>query len=121
MQILGPNDRKKNLVVRLHGSGKHKPVLLIGHLDVVEARSEDWTTDPFQFVEKDGYYYGRGTQDDKSLAALWVAIFMRLHRESAQRPLDRDLPPDLTALLHACLAKDRAARSAVAAAVSMVR
>ena len=43
-----------------------KPVLLIGHLDVVEARPEDWTTDPFQFVEKDGYYYGRGTQDMKA-------------------------------------------------------
>ncbi|MGH9536720.1 MAG: hypothetical protein ACRD3H_02295 [Terriglobales bacterium] len=55
LHILGPNDRKKNLVVRFHGSGKHKPVLLIGHLDVVEARREDWTTDPFQFVEKDGY------------------------------------------------------------------
>src|SRR5580698_9567815 len=68
MQILGPNDkdRKKNLVVRLHGNGKHKPILLIGHLDVVEAHREDWTTDPFQFVEKDGFYYGRGTQDMKS-------------------------------------------------------
>ena len=48
-----------------HGTGKHKPILLIGHLDVVEARREDWTTDPFQFVEKDGYFYGRGTQDMK--------------------------------------------------------
>ena len=65
LYIGGPNDRKKNLVVRLHGSGAHKPVLLIGHLDVVEARREDWTTDPFQFVEKDGYFYGRGTQDMK--------------------------------------------------------
>src|ERR1700731_5161479 len=63
--IGGPNDRKKNLVVRLHGSGRLKPVLLIGHLDVVEARREDWTTDPFQFIEKDGYFYGRGTQDMK--------------------------------------------------------
>ncbi len=52
LQILGPNDRKKNLVVRFHGSGKQKPILLIGHLDVVEANREDWTTDPFQFVEK---------------------------------------------------------------------
>src|SRR5262249_21947130 len=51
IQVLGPNDRKKNVVVRLHGSGKHKPVLLIGHLDVVEAKREDWTTDPFKFVE----------------------------------------------------------------------
>src|SRR5215470_11725736 len=49
----GPNDRKKNVVVRLHGSNQHHPVLLMGHLDVVEARREDWTTDPFQFVEKD--------------------------------------------------------------------
>src|SRR5215470_13385518 len=48
IQVLGPNDRKKNVVVRLHGSGAHKPVLLIGHLDVVEARREDWTTNPFQ-------------------------------------------------------------------------
>ena len=76
MQILGPNDRKKNLVVRLHGTGgKHKPILLIGHLDVVEARREDWTTDPFQFVEKDGYYYGRGTQDMKDGDAISVATF----------------------------------------------
>jgi len=58
IQILGPKDRKKNLVVRLHGMGKHKPILLIGHLDVVEAHREDWTTDPFRFVEKDGFYYG---------------------------------------------------------------
>src|SRR5438094_3657568 len=43
--IGGPNDRKKNVVVRLHGSGKHKPVLLVGHVDVVEARREDWSTD----------------------------------------------------------------------------
>src|SRR5262245_37571944 len=65
VQLLGPNERRKNLVVRLHGTGKHKPILLIGHLDVVEARREDWTTDPFQFVEKDGYFYGRGTVDMK--------------------------------------------------------
>ena len=49
----------------MHGTGAKKPILFIGHLDVVEARREDWTTDPFQFVEKDGYYYGRGTQDMK--------------------------------------------------------
>src|SRR5580658_10623424 len=63
--VLGPNDRKGNLVVRLHGTGAAKPILIIGHLDVVEARREDWTTAPFQFVEKDGYFYGRGTQDMK--------------------------------------------------------
>src|SRR5258708_6380498 len=49
--VLGPNERKKNLVVRLRGTGKRKPILLIGHLDVVEARREDWTTDPFKFLD----------------------------------------------------------------------
>jgi acetylornithine deacetylase/succinyl-diaminopimelate desuccinylase-like protein len=95
MQILGPNDRKKNLVVRLHGTGKHKPILLIGHLDVVEARREDWTTDPFQFVEKDGYYYGRGTQDMKDGDAISVATFIRLKQEG-YKP-DRDIILALTA------------------------
>ncbi len=95
LQILGPNDRKKNLVVRLHGTGKHKPILLIGHLDVVEARREDWTTDPFQFVEKDGYYYGRGTQDMKDGDAISVATFIRLKKEG-YRP-DRDIILALTA------------------------
>ena len=63
--VAGPTDRKKNLVARIHGTGKRRPILFIGHLDVVEARREDWTTDPFQFVEKDGYFYGRGTDDMK--------------------------------------------------------
>jgi acetylornithine deacetylase/succinyl-diaminopimelate desuccinylase-like protein len=81
LHILGPNDRKKNLVVRLHGSGKHKPVLLLGHLDVVEARREDWTTDPFQFVEKDGYYYGRGTQDMKDGDTAMIMALIRCKKE----------------------------------------
>jgi len=81
LQVLGPKDRKKNLVVRLHGSGQHRPVLLIGHLDVVEARREDWTTDPFQFVEKDGYYYGRGTQDMKDGDAIMVTTLIRFKKE----------------------------------------
>ncbi len=71
--VLGPNDRKKNLVVRLHGSGQHQPVLLIGHLDVVEARREDWSTDPFKLVEKDGYFYGRGSLDMKSGDAIMAS------------------------------------------------
>ena len=81
LHILGPNDRKKNLVVRLHGSGKHKPILLIGHLDVVEAHREDWTVDPFTFVEKDGFYYGRGTQDMKSGDAIMVTTLIRFKKE----------------------------------------
>src|SRR4029077_1667585 len=57
VQVLGPNERKGNMVARLRGTGARKPVLIIGHLDVVEARREDWSSDPFQFVEKDGYFY----------------------------------------------------------------
>src|SRR6202040_1576236 len=94
--VLGPNERKGNLVARLRGSGGTlKPILIIGHLDVVEARSEDWTTDPFRFVEKDGYFYGRGTQDMKVNDAILITTFIRLHREN-YRP-DRDLILALTA------------------------
>ncbi|HVJ08581.1 MAG TPA: M20/M25/M40 family metallo-hydrolase [Acidisarcina sp.] len=95
MQLLGPNDRKGNLVVRYRGTGAKKPVLIIGHLDVVEARREDWTTDPFKFVEKDGFYYGRGTQDMKEDDALFVANFIRLWKEG-YKP-DRDIILALTA------------------------
>ena len=97
VQVLGPNERKGNLVARLHGSGasRLKPILIICHLDVVEARREDWTTDPFQFVEKDGYFYGRGTQDIKDNDAVLVTNFIRLRREG-YRP-DRDLILALTA------------------------
>jgi acetylornithine deacetylase/succinyl-diaminopimelate desuccinylase-like protein len=95
IRVLGPNDRKKNLVARLHGTGKHKPILLISHLDVVEARREDWTMDPFQFIEKDGYFYGRGTQDIKSGDAILVTTFIRMKKEG-YKP-DRDLILALTA------------------------
>jgi len=95
MQLLGPNDRKQNLVVRYHGASGKKPILLIGHLDVVEARRDDWTTDPFQFLTKDGYYYGRGTQDMKESDAILVETLLSLHREGF-RP-DRDIILALTA------------------------
>ena len=95
IQVIGPNDRKKNMVARLRGSGKHRPVLLIGHLDVVEAKREDWPTDPFQFVEKDGYYYGRGTQDMKDGDAIMVTTFIRLVKEGFKP--DRDVILALTA------------------------
>jgi acetylornithine deacetylase/succinyl-diaminopimelate desuccinylase-like protein len=55
--------------------------LLLAHLDVVEARREDWTTDPFTLVEKDGYFYGRGVSDDKAMAAIFVDTLIRLTRE----------------------------------------
>src|SRR5215472_4889136 len=93
--VAGPNERKKNLVVRYHGSGKKEPILFIGHLDVVEARREDWTTDPFQFIEKDGFFYGRGTEDMKEGDALLVETFLRLKREGFMP--DRDLILALTA------------------------
>jgi len=76
----GPNARKTNLIVRLHGTSQQKPVLFLAHLDVVEARREDWTTDPFQFMEKDGYFYGRGTVDIKDGAAILVTNFIRMKK-----------------------------------------
>ena len=95
VQVLGPRPERANLVARLHGSGARKPILLIAHLDVVEARREDWTTDPFRFVEKDGYFYGRGTGDIKSGDAYLVANFIRWKREGYVP--DRDLIVALTA------------------------
>lgn len=93
--VAGPNDRKKNLVVRFRGTGQRPPVLFIGHLDVVEARREDWSMDPFQFIEQDGNFYGRGTRDMKAGDAILVMSFLRLKREG-YRP-DRDLIVALTA------------------------
>jgi acetylornithine deacetylase/succinyl-diaminopimelate desuccinylase-like protein len=93
--VAGPNERKKNLVVRLRGSGKRKPVLFIGHLDVVEARREDWSTDPFKLIEQDGFYYGRGAGDMKEGDAMLIANFIRLRKEGYVP--DRDLIVALTA------------------------
>ncbi|MBA2572376.1 MAG: M20/M25/M40 family metallo-hydrolase, partial [Gemmatimonadetes bacterium] len=70
VQVLGPHPRKGNLVARLRGSGARKPLLLIAHLDVVEAQRDEWSVDPFTFLERDGYFYGRGTTDDKAMAAI---------------------------------------------------
>ncbi|HYC08486.1 MAG TPA: M20/M25/M40 family metallo-hydrolase, partial [Steroidobacteraceae bacterium] len=93
--IAGPEERKKNLVVRLHGAGRHKPVLLIGHLDVVEARREDWSTDPFKLVEKGGYFYGRGALDMKAGDAIMATALLRMKQEG-YRP-SRDIVLALTA------------------------
>jgi acetylornithine deacetylase/succinyl-diaminopimelate desuccinylase-like protein len=93
--VIGPNDRKGNLVARFHGTGRAKPILFIGHLDVVEALRSDWTTDPFQFVAKDGYFYGRGAQDMKESSAILVTTFIRLKKQGYQP--DRDLILALTA------------------------
>lgn len=93
--VAGPSDRKKNLVVRYHGSGQNKPVLFLGHLDVVEALRSDWTTNPFELVEKDGFFYGRGTQDMKEGDAILMMAFLRLKREGFVP--NRDLILALTA------------------------
>jgi len=84
VQVLGPNARKGNLVARLRGRGEGRPILLLAHLDVVEARKEDWAPDldPFVFVERDRYFYGRGTSDDKGQAAIWIANLIRYKQES---------------------------------------
>src|SRR5947208_3603210 len=86
---------KANLVVRYRGTGARRPILLLAHTDVVEAKREDWSMDPFTFVEKDGYFYGRGTGDDKAQAAVWIANLIRYKREGF-RP-DRDIIVALTA------------------------
>ena len=97
VRLLGPDPRKQNLVVHFRAAGTptEKPVLFLCHLDVVQALRSDWHTDPFQFVERDGYYYGRGTQDMKDSDAVLVATFLRLHREG-YKPR-RDLILALTA------------------------
>ena len=95
VQALQSAPRRGNLVARLRGTGKRKPLLLVAHLDVVEAKREDWTSDPFKLVEKDGYFYGRGTGDDKAQAAIWIANLIRYKREG-WKP-DRDIIVALTA------------------------
>ncbi len=86
---------KANLVVRFRGTGRLRPILLLAHTDVVEAKREDWSMDPFTFIERDGYFYGRGTGDDKAQAAVWIANLIRYKREGF-RP-DRDIIVALTA------------------------
>jgi acetylornithine deacetylase/succinyl-diaminopimelate desuccinylase-like protein len=97
VHLLGADPRKQNLVVRLRAAAPatEKPVLFLCHMDVVEALPSDWHTDPFEFVEKDGYYYGRGTQDMKDSDAALVVTFLRLHKEG-YKPR-RDLILALTA------------------------
>ena len=95
VQVVGPTPRNRNLIVRYRGSGARKPILLLAHLDVVEAKRDDWTYDPFQLTEHDGYFYGRGTQDQKGGAASLVTALLRLKSESFVP--DRDLILALTA------------------------
>jgi len=89
VHVFKPAPRKGNLVARLRGTCSRKPILLLAHIDVVEALPSDWTTDHFKLVEKDGYFYGRGTGDDKFMAAAFVANMIRYKKEG-YRP-ERDI------------------------------
>src|SRR5690242_14758165 len=84
-QVVGPDTGKdakdKNLLVRYRGRGARAPILLIGHIDVVEAKPSDWVLDPFKLTERDGHFYGRGTLDMKNGDASWVAALLRLQQE----------------------------------------
>jgi len=95
----GPIPRKGNLVVRYRGRSTAglKPILLLAHLDVVEAKKEDWSPDldPFKLIEKDGYFYGRGTTDDKAMAAIFVANLLRMKQQNLVP--ERDIILALTA------------------------
>jgi acetylornithine deacetylase/succinyl-diaminopimelate desuccinylase-like protein len=82
VQVIETSPGIANLVARYRGRGTGaKPILLMAHLDVVGARREDWSFDPFTFKEADGYYYGRGSNDNKAGAAMLVANFIRYKRE----------------------------------------
>ncbi len=96
MRVLAPPGapRKGNLVARLRGSGAERPLLLVAHIDVVEAKREDWARDPFKLVEEKGYFWARGASDNKAMAAVFVANLLRYRREG-YRP-HRDLILALT-------------------------
>ena len=81
VHVLGPREDILGVVVRYRGRGEGRPVMMMAHLDVVEALREDWNMDPYTFVEKDGYFYGRGTSDNKAGAAVLIADFLRLKKE----------------------------------------
>ncbi len=94
INVVGPQPKHLNLVVRYRGNGKLHPVLFIGHLDVVEALRKDWSMDPFKFQEIDGYFYGRGTSDMKGDDAILIANLIRLKQEGYVP--DRDIIVALT-------------------------
>jgi acetylornithine deacetylase/succinyl-diaminopimelate desuccinylase-like protein len=97
VEVFEPAPRKGNLIARYRGTGEMRPLLLLAHIDVVDAKKEDWSAhlEPFRLTEEDGYYYGRGTIDDKAMAAIFVANLIRARKEGF-RP-KRDIIVALTA------------------------
>ncbi|HWA56225.1 MAG TPA: M20/M25/M40 family metallo-hydrolase [Gemmatimonadales bacterium] len=93
--IVGPDSLHQNIVARLRGTGARRPILLLAHLDVVEALRSDWTMEPFTLTERDGYFYGRGTSDIKDMAAIFTATMLSLKRDGVVP--DRDIILALTA------------------------
>lgn len=96
LQIIVPpgGPKKGNLVARLKGDGSKKPLLLLAHIDVVEANREDWERDPFKLVEENGMFYARGASDDKAMAAAFVNNMLLYKKEKL--PLKRDVVMALT-------------------------
>ena len=96
MQVIVPPGapKKGNLIARYRGAGTKRPILLLGHLDVVEARREDWERDPFKLIEENGYFYARGAFDDKAMAAIFLDNLIR-YKQEGYRP-ERDLIVALT-------------------------
>jgi acetylornithine deacetylase/succinyl-diaminopimelate desuccinylase-like protein len=81
VQVVEPFPKKGNLILRFKGDGTRRPILLLAHIDVVEAKREEWNTDPFTLVETDGYFTARGAADDKAMASAFVSILSQLKRE----------------------------------------
>src|SRR5207244_5029754 len=95
--LLGPDAKHGNLVARYRGTGAGgggRPIIVFAHLDVVPARRADWSVDPFTFLENDGYFYGRGTTDNKPRAAMLVADFNRLKQAGVNPRRDLTLSGD---------------------------
>jgi len=88
VQVMGPSAAASGVLARYRGRGESEPVIVLAHLDVVSALRADWSMEPFELTEKDGYFYGRGTQDNKAGAALLLANFIRLRREGYEPPRD---------------------------------
>ena len=89
VHVFSPAPHKGNLVARLRGTGARKPILLVAHIDVVPASREDWSMDPFKLIEQDGFFYGRGSGDDKYMAASFIANLIR-YKQEGYKP-ERDI------------------------------